>query len=106
MTPTAVAVLISHRTSPGRRDAVRAIWEERMATAVADNPGHLAYVYCLDDDDPDRITAFQVYADAEAAAAFLRTEAYATYEREVAPLLQGPPEVRRLTPTWSTFPGC
>ncbi|KQS56746.1 monooxygenase [Geodermatophilus sp. Leaf369] len=105
MTPNAVAVLISHRTRPGERDAVRAIWEERMAPAVADNPGHLAYVYCLDDGDHDRITAFQVYADAEAAAGFLRTEVYLAYEREVAPLLLGPPEVRRLTPTWSTFPG-
>lgn len=101
MSPTAVAVLVSHRTRPGARNAVRALWERRMAPAVAAHPGHLAYVYCLDETDPDRITAFQVYADAEAAAAFLRTEEYLAYEREVAPLLEGPPEVRRLTPTWS-----
>ncbi len=105
MSPSAVAVLVSHRTRPGQRDAVRALWEQRMAPAVADHPGHLAYVYCLDEADPDRITAFQVYADADAAAGFLRTEAYTAYEREVAPLLVGPPEVRRLVPTWSKLPG-
>lgn len=105
MTTSPVALLISHRTRPGRRDDVRAVWERVMAPAVAAHAGHLAYVYCLDEGDADRITAFQVYADAAAAAGFLQTEAYRDYEGEVAALLLGPPEVRRLTPTWSKFPG-
>ncbi|MEH3154144.1 MAG: antibiotic biosynthesis monooxygenase [Gordonia paraffinivorans] len=99
--PTSTAaVVVVHRTLPGRRDEVRALWERHMAPAVQGNPGHLAYCYGLDVDDPDVITAFQLYRGADDASAFLDHPAYAVYERAVAPLLTGPPQVRRLTPIW------
>ena len=95
-----VTVVVSHKTLPNQREAVRALWEKHMAPAVLDNPGHLAYYYGLDSDDPDGITAFQHYRTAEDALAFLRHPTYLAYEREVAPLLAAAPEVRRLSPTW------
>ncbi|MCJ0893097.1 antibiotic biosynthesis monooxygenase [Rhodococcus sp. ARC_M12] len=95
-----VTVVVSHKTLPNQRDAVRALWEKRMAPAVLDNSGHLAYYYGLDSDDPDGITAFQHYRTAEDALEFLRHPTYLAYEREVAPLLAAAPEVRRLIPTW------
>jgi quinol monooxygenase YgiN len=72
-----------------------------MAPAVAANSGHLAYFYCFDESNPDAITAFQVYADAESSAAFLQTDAYRAYLVEVEPLLTGPPQVSAHTPVWS-----
>lgn len=96
-----VAVLVTHRTREGQRDAVRAIWEEHMGPAVTSNPGHLSYTYCFDDADPDVICAFQVYGDADEAANFQRTPAYAAYEEAVSPLLAGAPSVQRLTPMWT-----
>lgn len=96
-----VAILVTHRTREGQREAVRAVWEEHMAPAVTDNLGHLAYSYCFDHADPDVICAFQVYRDADDAAAFQHTPAYAAYENAVAPLLTGAPSVRRLTPVWT-----
>jgi quinol monooxygenase YgiN len=95
-----VAVIVTHQTLPGRRDDVRAVWEKHMAPAVEANAGHVAYFYCLDDNDPDVIRAFQVYADGEASRAFLATEAYASYVAEVEPLLAGPPDVSVQTPVW------
>lgn len=95
-----VGVLVTHRTRDGQRDAVRAIWEEHMAPAVTANPGHLSYAYCFDDADPDVICAFQIYRNANEAAAFQQETAFAAYEKAVAPLLTGPPSVRRLTPEW------
>lgn len=96
-----VAVLVTHRTREGQRDAVRAIWEEHLAPAVTSNPGHLAYTYCFDDADPDVICAFQVYRNDDDAAGFQRIPAYAAYEEAVAPLLTGSPSVQRLTPMWT-----
>ena len=96
-----VALIIEHKARPGCRDAVRAVWERHMAPAIAANPGHLAYVYCFDDADPDGIRAFQLYASAEASRAFLETDQYAAYLEEVEPLLAGPPGVVALTPVWS-----
>ncbi len=102
MAPT--ALVIRHRTHPGRRDQVRAVWDRRVREAAARNPGHAAYFYCFDDGDPDAICAFQQYVDAEAARAFLATESHAAYLREVGRLLAGPPEVTSLTPVWNGGP--
>ncbi len=96
-----IALIIEHKAKPGRRDAVRQIWERHMAPAIAANPGHLAYVYSFDNGDPDRIHAFQLYASADASRAFLQTDAYAAYLDEVEPLLSGPPKIVSLTPVWS-----
>ncbi|UUZ59879.1 putative quinol monooxygenase [Nocardioides sp. B-3] len=95
-----VAVIVTHQTQPGRREEVRAVWEKHMAPAVAANAGHIAYFYCLDDNDPDVIRAFQVYTDADASRAFLATTAYTSYVAEVEPLLRGPPTVSVQTPVW------
>jgi quinol monooxygenase YgiN len=71
-----IALFIEHRTLPGRRADVEAVWERIMAPAVRDNRGHVLYAYCADDADPDVICAFQVYGDEAAATAFLQTDAY------------------------------
>ena len=101
---TSIALFITHRTRPGRRDAVEAVWREHMASAIADNNGHQAYFYCFDEADPDVISAFQQYDSDEAAGEFLKTDAYNNYEMAVAPLLTAPPEVRRLRPVWVKAP--
>lgn len=98
---TSLALIIKHKTQPGKRDEVRKVWERHMAPAVSANPGHLAYFYCFDNADPDAILAFQQYVSAEAAGEFLKTDSYAAYLKEVEPLLSGPPQVTTLTPMWS-----
>jgi quinol monooxygenase YgiN len=95
-----IALFIEHRTLPGRRADVEAVWERIMAPAVRDNRGHVLYAYCADNADPDVICAFQVYGDEAAATAFLQTDAYRLYDAEVRDLLIGPPTVTRLTPRW------
>lgn len=96
-----IALFITHRSQPGQRDAVRAIWNRHMAPAVQANDGHEAYFYCVDPSAPDVVCAFQMYRNADAADAFLTTAAYRDYERVVSPLLLGPPDVKRLVPVWS-----
>jgi quinol monooxygenase YgiN len=93
------AVLIRHTTKPAMRDRVHAVWRRHLMPAIDANPGHDAYVYSFG-SRPAEIVAFQVYADAEAASAFLQSPAYAAYEAEVADLLEGPPQVEVLQPQW------
>lgn len=94
------AIFIVHRTRPGQRDAVRDIWIKHMAPAIADNAGHLAYHYCFDTKDADLVRVFQLYTDADAAAAFLRHPNYAAYQEEVAALLVEPSEIHAVQPQW------
>jgi quinol monooxygenase YgiN len=98
---TQVVVFIKHRTLPGKREEVRSVWEKHMAPAISANPGHTAYFYCFDNADQDVICAFQQYASADAAKAFLQTTSYRAYLAEVESLLSGPPEITSLAPMWS-----
>ena len=95
-----LALFITHRTAPGKRDAVRAIWERHMASAVAGNDAHLAYFYCFDTEDTDVLRVFQLYLDRAASDAFLKHPNYVAYLDEVEPLLQGPPQVHAAEPKW------
>ncbi len=96
-----MALIIRHKTLPGKRDEVFKVWTEHMAPAIAANPGHISYFYCFDNGDPDSIYAFQQYVSAEASQEFLKTDNYAAYLKSVEPLLSGPPQVTSLTPMWS-----
>lgn len=92
------ARFLRHRTKPGRRDEVGALWNKHMAPGVDANDGtRSVHTFGL---DPDRICAFQVYGSAGEADAFLETAAYLDDAREVAPLPGGPPEVEVLHPRW------
>ncbi len=97
---TAHALFIVHRTAPGQRDAVRAVWEKHMAPAVASNDDHLAYYYCFDLEDADVLRVFQLYRNAAAAQQFLDHHNYAAYIGEVEGLLAGPPAVHSAEPKW------
>ena len=94
------ALFIKHRTQPGKRDEVERVWRKHMMPAIAANPDHEAYFYSFG-TEPDTICAFQQYTSAEAAAAFLKHPAYATYLDEVTPLLAGEPLVQVLDIRWS-----
>ncbi|MBC8036250.1 MAG: antibiotic biosynthesis monooxygenase [Rhizobiales bacterium] len=94
------ALFVRHKTKPGKRDEVRKVWERHMRPAIAGNPGHEAYFYNFDNNDPDSICAFQQYTDLAASQDFLKTDSYAAYLKEVEPLLAGPPEITSLTPMW------
>lgn len=98
---TSFALIIKHKTQPGKRDEVRQVWEKHMAPAISANAGHLSYFYCFDNADPDSIHAFQQYASAEASQDFLKTDSYVAYLKDVEPLLSGPPQVTSMTPMWS-----
>jgi quinol monooxygenase YgiN len=96
-----IALVITDRALPGKRDEVRRVWEKHLKPNIADNPAHEAYFYCYDDNDPDVICAFQQYASRASAHEFLKAPWYAAYQDEVSPLLAGPPEIRSATPVWT-----
>lgn len=95
-----VALFIKHKSLPGKRDEVRAVWERYMQSKIARNKAHEAYFYCYDDNDPDSICVYQQYSDRESSQEFLKTPGYAEYLKEVELLLAGQPEITTATPVW------
>ncbi len=94
------AVFLTHRSLPGRREEVQVVWQQHLQPAVKANPDHLGYHYCYDATDGDVIRVCQIYTNADAAAAFLRTSVYAAYVLAVEPLLAGPPDVANAREIW------
>lgn len=95
-----VALFIKHKSLPGKRDEVRAVWQRHMQPRIANNTAHEAYFYCYDDNDPDSICVYQQYSAHGSSQAFLQTPSYAEYLKEVEPLLAGQPEITAATPVW------
>ena len=93
------ALFIQHRTKPGQRDAVEAVWRKYMPEAIGGNAGHVLYTYCFG-SDPDVIAAFQIYRSKEEADAFLQSLLYAAYLDESRALITHTPQVTVLTPHW------
>jgi quinol monooxygenase YgiN len=79
---TTLALIIKHKTQPGKREEVRKVWEKHLAPAIAFNRGHTDYFYCFDNTDPNSICAFQLYSSVEASQDLLNTSSYAAYLKE------------------------
>lgn len=94
------ALFIRHKAKPGQRDAVRKVWEKHLRARIGANAAHEAYFYCYDDNDPELICVFQLYADASGPQQFVQQSWYPAYEAEAAPLLTGESEFRSATPFW------
>ena len=100
MTP--IAISVTHTAAPGGRDLLVDAWMRHMPAAVTANPGHLAYVYCVDDAHPDSVPAFQLHATPDDARAFLTHPGYLAYLEDSRGLLTREPHVRTLSPLWMT----
>lgn len=97
---TKTALFIKHKAKPGQREEVRRVWEEHLLPQIEQNEAHEAYFYCYDDNDPDVIRVFQLYADHTGPQEFVKQPWYPAYEEEVSPLLTGESEFRAATPFW------
>lgn len=94
------AFYVRHKALPGKRDALRAVWEKYARGYIEAAGVQRAYFYCYDDEDPDTIVAFQLGTDRSGLADFTKQPWFPAYEAETAALLAGPSEYRSVTPIW------
>lgn len=97
---TKKALYIRHKAKPGKRDAVKRIWEKYARSYVEAADGQVVYVYGFDDNDPDAIVAYQLFTGQAGTDDFLKQPWYKDYEQETAALLAAPSEFRSITPQW------
>lgn len=95
------ALFVRHQAQPGKRDDVRRVWEKHVKPRATANPGHEAYYFCYDRNDPDVICVFQLYPDSAALQDFLKGAWYADYLNEVSQFVAVPPQITPADLIWA-----
>ena len=97
-----LALVIKSKAQSGKRDEVRALYEQHLAPLAESNEAQEVVVWCDDDQDPDVFVLFELYAERSAFEANAGSPAFGAYMAAAGPLLAGQPEVLMATPRWST----
>jgi quinol monooxygenase YgiN len=95
------AALLTVRTHPGRRDELRALWDEHLRPRAEANPAQELCLYCYDAADPDLIHVVEVYGDPSEMERNARAPWFANYVRASGPLLAGAPVMVTAQPMWA-----
>jgi quinol monooxygenase YgiN len=95
-----VALFITTRTKPGKRDVVRTLWERHVRDRASANSGHETYFLCLDNDQEDILRVFEVFANRAQLETTTRSRWFVDYMRAIEPFLADRPEVSITTPIW------
>ncbi len=96
-----ISLIVQHRSKPGHRDRLRSVWERFIKACVVKNPGHLAYYFSYDLEDPDRVIAFQIFSDIQAKDEFLNSEWYPNYLEQISEHIAEPPIITTASLIWS-----
>ena len=95
------AIIVTSTARPGRRDEIRAIYDEMMVPRAEANDTQEVVVWCDDLHDADTFYLFEIYRDAASMGANAQAPWFADYLARVGPLMADEPKVRLATPRWS-----
>ena len=95
-----VALFLTVKTQPGKRDELVALWEEHLRGRAESNDAQVRYVFALDMNDADTIRISEVYATMAAFEANSQEPFFAAYMQAAFPLLAGEPEFHMAIPHW------
>ncbi|MFD3685289.1 putative quinol monooxygenase [Nocardiopsis sp. NPDC058631] len=96
--PVPVALVISLRVRPGRRDAFLSGLSRNASAAVRDEPGCLRFDVVEDGTDPDVFWVYEVFADRESLLAHRRTAHFLAWQKEKAEVVDPGSQVDHLGP--------
>ena len=97
----ALTLSISGRTKPGRRDELFAAFQRQLADRALGNDAQRVVVWSADLTDADAFQLFEIYSDAQAAAANAQADWFAAYLTDTMPLLEDAPTMSQGTPLWT-----
>ena len=96
-----LVLIIKGKAQPGKRDEVRQLFEQHLASRANSNDAQEVVVWSADDNDPDAFHLFELYSDRDAFQANAEAPWFKEYMVKVGPLIAGRPELIMATPHWS-----
>lgn len=95
-----VAVYLTIRTKPGKRDELQALWEQHLKGRIVQNSELPGYIFALDHSDENVIRIAELYQTNEALNENAQAKWFSDYMQQANPLLDGEPEFHTATPVW------
>lgn len=95
-----LAIFLTVKTKPGKREQLKALWEQQLKQRAAQNEMQSHYVYAFDSQDENVIRITEVYETMAAFQANSQADWFSAYMQEAMPLLDGEPEFHMATPQW------
>ena len=95
-----LALFITVKTKPGKRDELKGLWEKHLKPRAAANDQQSRYVYAFDDRDENTIHMMEVYETRSAFNENVQAEWFSDYMQKAMPLLDGEPVMHTGTPQW------
>jgi quinol monooxygenase YgiN len=96
-----LTLILEAKAKPGKRDELRALWDEHLRRRAEANGAQELYLYCYDQGDPDTVRLIEVYSDRAAMDANAGAAWFADYMRATGPLLAEPPKMALAEPVWA-----
>ena len=96
-----LALFISSKAKPGKRDELFALYKELLAPRADDNDAQERVAWCADQHDPDAFHLFEVYRDQESFGQNAQSSWFAEFMGASAPLMAGEPTVAMTSPRWT-----
>ena len=87
-------IIVDFRLKPGTYDRFRALIVENAAASVRDEPGCRRFDVVVPEGEADRIVLYEIYDDAAAFDAHLKTPHFASFDAACAPLVAGRKVIR------------
>lgn len=95
-----VALFLTIKTQPGKREELLALWDKHLKTRAVENDAQVRYVIARDAADADTVRIAEVYSTQAAFEANSQAPWFGEYMAEAGPLLAGQPEFNMGTPHW------
>lgn len=96
-----VTLSVKIKCRPGKRDDVKALWEERVKPHAIENNNLFFSCYSFANEDPDTIILFEVLDDAAVLTSLYQEEWFKAYLGAMTPLLAEPPQIFTGSPVWT-----
>jgi quinol monooxygenase YgiN len=80
-------VMVEFRLKPGMSERFRRLISENARASVRDEPGCRQFDVVVPDGEPESIVLYEIYDDAAAFAAHMKTPHFAQFDRDSAALV-------------------
>jgi quinol monooxygenase YgiN len=95
-----LALFITAKAKPGKRDELRRLWEEHIKPHSESNQAQEYGCYAFATEDENTICLFELFSDPSVVKTDMESDWFAAYMEKVRPLMAEPSQIVTAVPLW------